>query len=154
MKSKAYFPRWVFIIGSIIISILNFHIFLIINIDIIIINRLVVVFGNCGKYAISDCHFICKSVCLSACLSVCLFGTRYRSQLLTNRHQIWSTYQVTCKTEPYIFSKILIETFIRLMKYAKKRAICSLSGSQLPCNFTNHIMQHNIQRSHLNMTAA
>ena len=37
--------------------------FLIINIDIIIIKRLVIIFGNFRKYAISDCLFIILLYC-------------------------------------------------------------------------------------------
>ena len=56
--SNVYFRKWVIIIGSIIITILNFKIFLIVNIHVIIIIRFVIIFGNFGKYAIFDCPFI------------------------------------------------------------------------------------------------
>ena len=52
---------------------------------------------------------VCSSDGMCVCLSVCLFGTRYRSQFLTNHHHTWSTYEVLYKTEPYNLSRSTVK---------------------------------------------
>ena len=61
--------------------------FLIINIDIIIIKRFI--FGNFGKYAISDCLFICLSVCLSV---IDVIQAAPFEQSTPNLAQIWNLF--------------------------------------------------------------
>ena len=48
------------------------------NISVITITiTMSIILANFGKYAISDCPFICLSVCRSVCLSVCLLVCQF-----------------------------------------------------------------------------